>query len=169
VTDPPIRVCFVCTANICRSPTAEGIMSHLVRRAGLSDRVEVESAGTAVAREGGSRDPRSAATAERRGAPLRGSTRRFLPEDFARFEYIVAVDARNRSELLALADQPEAKARVALLRDFDSSAPSGSSVPDPYSGGERGFDEVFDSCEAACRGLLETLVERLSDPVGESS
>jgi protein-tyrosine phosphatase len=155
-----IGICFVCSANICRSPTAEGIMKHLVEEAYLGDRLRIESAGTSAHFEGGPRDRRSESTANSRGISLEGRARQFRCEDFARFDYVLAMDERNRADLLALAECPEDRAKVALLRDFEANA-SEASVPDPYMGGARGFDEVFELCEAACRGLMAELLERL--------
>ena len=109
--------------------------------------------------EGGPRDARSTAAAEDRGLSLDGSAQLFRPGDFARFDYVLALDERNRSELVELAQTPADREKVALLRDFEVN-PSERSVPDPYYGGERGFDEVFEICEAACRGLLSTLISR---------
>jgi protein-tyrosine phosphatase len=156
-----IGICFVCSANICRSPTAEGIMKHLVEEAGLTDRFEIESAGTSSFCDGGPRDRRSVATANERGISLEGSARRFRREDFARFDYVLAMDKSNCAHLAALAERAEDRAKIGLLRDFDPNAAE-ASVPDPYVG-ERGFEEVFDLCEAACRGLLTELTARLGD------
>jgi protein-tyrosine phosphatase len=135
-------------------------MKDLVARAHLGDRVHVESAGTAAYREGAPRDERSTATAKSRGLSLDGSSRLFRPGDFARFDHVLAMDERNQTELIELAVSPEDRGKVELLRDFERN-PSERSVPDPYPGGERGFDEVFEICEAACRGLLSTLISRL--------
>ena len=161
-----VRVCFVCSGNICRSPTAEAIMKDLVDRARLGDRVHVESAGTAAYHEGAPRDERSAATARSRGLSLDGGARLFRSEDFDRFDHVLALDERNRSELVALAGSPVDRAKVVLLRDFEADR-SEHSVPDPYHGGERGFDEVFEICEAACRGLLSVLISRDDRSGGE--
>jgi protein-tyrosine phosphatase len=134
-------------------------MKHLVEEAGLGDRFQIESAGTSAHFEGGPRDRRSESTANGRGISLEGRAQLFRREDFARFDYVLAMDERNRTHLLALADTPEDRAKVALLRNFDPAALEGS-VPDPYTGGARGFQEVFDLCETACRGLLAELVAR---------
>jgi protein-tyrosine phosphatase len=90
---------------------------------------------------------------------LRSRARQFLAEDFGRFDYVLAMDRENRDELLSLAPDETARARVHLLRSFDSGSRKGVDVPDPYYGGERGFDDVFEICEAGCRGLLERLIE----------
>lgn len=152
-----VRVCFVCLGNICRSPTAEGVFRHLVREAGLEQRFAVESAGTGAYHVGEPPDRRAAATARERGVALDGSARQFRARDFARFDHVLAMDAENRRELLALAPDAAARAKVSLLRAFDPDAPPDADVPDPYYGGDGGFDTVFDICEAACRGLLARL------------
>jgi protein-tyrosine phosphatase len=158
-----IRVCFVCLGNICRSPTAAGVMRKLVADAGLSDRIEVDSAGTGDYHVGQRPDARSLAAARARGIDLPGRARQFQAEDFARFQYVLAADRRNLDDLVALSGGGGA-ARVALLRSFDPSAEPQAEVPDPYHGGSRGFDTVLDLCEAACRGLLEHIVREHSLP-----
>ncbi|MCA9649102.1 MAG: low molecular weight phosphotyrosine protein phosphatase [Myxococcales bacterium] len=151
------RVCFVCLGNICRSPTAEGVFRHLVEEAGLSGAFEIDSAGTAAYHAGESPDRRSAATARRRGVPLGGRARQFVREDFGRFDHVLAMDRANLEALRRLAPSEKARAKVRLLRDHDPRAPAEAEVPDPYYGGPDGFDDVFDICMAACRGLLDEL------------
>jgi protein-tyrosine phosphatase len=136
-------------------------MKHLVEEARLGDRLRIESAGTSSFNEGGPRDRRSESAANSRGISLEGRARQFRSEDFARFDYVLAMDERNRADLVALAESAEDRTKVALLREFDPNA-SEASVPDPYVGGARGFEEVFDLCEAACRGLLAELRGRLA-------
>ena len=137
-------------------------MKHLVEEAHVGDRFRIESAGTSAYFEGGPRDRRSESTANSRGISLDGRAQLFRREDFARFDYVLAMDERNRADLVALAERAEDRAKVALLLDFDPTT-SESSVPDPYTGGARGFEGVFDLCEAACRGLMAELVARLAD------
>jgi len=149
-----VSVCFVCLGNICRSPTAEGIFLHLVREAGLHSRIEVDSAGTAGYHTGEPADRRSAATAQARGITLPSRARQFKRADFARFDYVLAMDSDNAARLRQLAPTPEHAARVQMLREYEPDATS-LDVPDPYYGGQHGFNDVFDMCEAACRGLLE--------------
>jgi protein-tyrosine phosphatase len=156
-----LSICFVCLGNICRSPTAEGVFRRLVEEAGLAARIEIDSAGTDAYHRGESPDRRSAEAARRRGVRLAGSARRFRAEDFGRFDHVIAMDADNHADLLDLAPNAGARAKVALLRSFDANAPPGASVPDPYYGGPTGFDDVFDICEAACRGLLDVLSAEL--------
>ena len=152
-----VRICFVCLGNICRSPTAEGVMQKLVRDAGLGDRVELDSAGTGNWHVGESPDERATARASERGYRLEGAARQFVPKDFARFDYVVAMDRTNASNLRRMAPDPAAKDKVHMLRAFDPDAPHEAEVPDPYYGGTDGFDDVLDVVEAACRGLLEHL------------
>ncbi len=150
-----VRICFVCLGNICRSPTAEGIFRHLLRERGLADSVVVDSAGTGAWHVGKSPDSRAAAEASRRGIELSGKARQFSSSDFDRFDYVIALDDMNASDLAEIAPSAEARNKVRLLRSFEPGAPPGASVPDPYYGGARGFEEVFDICEAACAGLLD--------------
>jgi low molecular weight protein-tyrosine phosphatase len=153
-----IRVCFVCLGNICRSPTAEGVMRHLVEQAGLADRIEIDSAGTGAWHVGEPPDRRARAAARTRGIELTGRARRFEREDWARFDYVLAMDRENYADLEQGAPSRDVLVKLELLRAFDPNAPPGAAVPDPYYGGHRSFDEVIDLCLAACRGLLEFIV-----------
>jgi protein-tyrosine phosphatase len=153
----PIAVSFVCMGNICRSPTAEAVMRHLVHEAGLEGRIAVESAGTGPWHVGEERDRRSRAMAKRRGMTIAGPARQFEREDFERLDLILALDEDNQRDLVRLAPSNEARAKIRLLRSFEAGAPPGAEVPDPYYGGPEGFELVFDICVAACRGLLEHL------------
>jgi protein-tyrosine phosphatase len=161
--DSPISFCFVCLGNICRSPTAEGVFLHLVRAAGLDDgSIIIDSAGTSGYHDGAPADYRSREHAARRGYGLPSRSRQFQVEDFARFDYVLAMDNVNLEDLTALRRHaPPWAGRLQLFRDFDPTAPPGSSVPDPYYGGDRGFEEVLDQCERASRGLLQAVVEDL--------
>jgi len=154
VTSPRARVCFVCLGNICRSPTAEGVFRHLVQEAGLSDRIEIDSAGTAAYHVGEPPDRRSAGAAAERGVTLRGAARRFERGDFERFDYVVAMDGSNHRDLLGLATTDEDAAKLSMLRRFDPASPDDADVPDPYYGGPDGFANVFEICRAGCAGLL---------------
>jgi protein-tyrosine phosphatase len=151
------RVCFVCLGNICRSPTAEAVFYKLVTDASRAGDFVIDSAGTAGYHVGELADARARAAAQRRGYEIRHRARRFLHGDFDAFDLVCAMDRDNLEDLLALAPTPEAKRKVRLLRSFDPDAKRGAEVPDPYYGGERGFDEVIDICERACRGLFESL------------
>ena len=151
-----IAVSFVCTGNICRSPTAEAVMRHLVRQAGLAGAIAIDSAGTGswhVARRATSAARRWSA----RGMPFRARRASSGRGDFERFDYVLALDRENFADLVRLAPDAEARAKVHLLREFDPASPPHAEVPDPYYGDLDGFERVFDICEAACRGLLDHL------------
>jgi protein-tyrosine phosphatase len=143
-----VRILFVCLGNICRSPTAEGVMRRIVREEGLEDRIEIESAGTGGWHVGAPPDARATEAAVRRGTVLEGAARRFEPADFERFDLILAMDRENHRDLLALAPDDEARAKVRMFRA------DGLDVPDPYYGGDDGFEEVLDLVEQAARDLL---------------
>jgi protein-tyrosine phosphatase len=152
-----VRVCFVCLGNICRSPTAEAVMRHLVAQEGRETRIAIDSAGTGDWHVGDPPDRRARAVGAARGIPLSGTASQFTAADFARYDHVLAMDRSNRDDLLRMAPGPAERAKVRLLRSFDASAPPDADVPDPYYGGARGFEEVFEICERACRGLLDHL------------
>lgn len=153
-----LRVTFVCLGNICRSPTAEGIMAHLVEEAGLEESFVIDSAGTSGFHVGERPDTRTLAAARSRGVALPGHSRRFVSADFGRFDYVIAMDSANADDLRRMAPDAAAKAKVSLLREYDPDSPAGAEVPDPYYG-EGGFERVFDICMAGCQGLLRFLRE----------
>jgi protein-tyrosine phosphatase len=157
-----MRVLFVCLGNICRSPTAEAVMRDLVRREGLEDVIEVDSAGTGDWHVGSPPDERSAAAAQRRGIVMDGAARQVAAGDFDDWDLLLAMDRENHRSLLALARDDEARAKVRMLREYDPQAVAAGEldVPDPYYGGERGFEDVLDIVERACAGLLGELRSR---------
>lgn len=148
-----MRICFVCMGNICRSPTAEGVMIDLVAKAGLADRIEIDSAGTGSWHIGELADARSRAAAKKRGLDLSSRGRQLSKADFDRFDLIVVMDDVNLRHVMAMAGQ-RTSPEIRLLRSFDPAAPLHANVPDPYAGGEDGFEHVLDLCESACAGLL---------------
>jgi protein-tyrosine phosphatase len=152
-----IRVCFVCLGNICRSPTAEGVMQHLIAEAGLERVIEVDSAGTEAYHEGERADERSRRTAALHGVQLHSRGRRFEVTDFTRYDYVLAMDRHNLERLHDLSSSEAEREKTMLLRTFEAKPGIGESVPDPYYGGPSGFEEVFDICERSCRGLLERI------------
>jgi protein-tyrosine phosphatase len=157
-----VRILFVCLGNICRSPTAEGVMRRLVRDAGLEDAIEIDSAGTGAWHVGHPPDPRSTEAARRRGTVLEGRARQVTAADFEDFDLLLAMDASNLHELRQRAPDGAAAAKVRMLREFDPASADALDldVPDPYYGGPRGFDSVLDLVEAACAGLLEEIRPR---------
>jgi protein-tyrosine phosphatase len=160
--DDRIGVLFVCLGNICRSPLAEGIFRHRVEQAELTAFFRIDSAGTGGWHVGDPPDPRSAAVAASRGVSLDGQrARRVDPEDFGRFDWIVAMDRSNLRDLERLRERAAtASAELVLLRDFDPD-PGDGEVPDPYYGGPDGFDQVFDLVDRSTEALLARL-----DPTG---
>jgi protein-tyrosine phosphatase len=152
-----MRILFVCMGNICRSPTAEGVMRRVLDEEGLADRVRVDSAGTGAWHIGEPPDERATLAARRRGVTLDGAAREVRPADFRDFGLLIAMDRGNLRELLAIAPDEEAAEKVRLLREFDPAASGDLDVPDPYYGADRGFETVLDMVEAACRGLLDEL------------
>ena len=140
--------------NICRSPTAEGVMRHLLREQGLEDEIEIDSAGTGGWHAGAPPDSRATAAARRRGIVLEGAARQVRASDFEEYDLLLAADRENVDDLRAIAPDEEARAKVRLLREFDPDSHGDLDVPDPYYGGPAGFEDVLDLVEAACRGLL---------------
>ena len=150
-----ISVLFVCMGNICRSPTAEGVFRHFVDEGGLSDHIEIDSAGTHAYHGGEPADRRASAAAERRGYSLAEiRARRVADKDFEQFDYVIAMDRDNVERLVEQADV-EHHDKIRLFLDFANAQED--EVPDPYYGGAAGFERVLDLVEDASRGLLETL------------
>jgi len=153
-------VLFVCMGNICRSPTAEGVFRHHVDKAGLSDRIIIDSAGTHAYHVGEPADRRARSAAQRRGMSLEGITaRRVSTDDFENFDYVIAMDRDNLQILVDQSDDTYHE-RIGLFLDFADV--SEDEVPDPYYGGSAGFERVLDLIEEASRALLETLRSRHS-------
>ena len=151
----PIQVLFVCMGNICRSPTAHGVFQTLVDEQGLTQRIRVDSAGTHSYHIGSPPDPRSQATAFRRGIDLSGlRARRFASGDFLEFDYLLAMDNNNLADMLAIKpDDADASAELMLVY---SERFKQREIPDPYFGDD-GFDLVFDMIDDAARGLLQQI------------
>lgn len=152
-----IRVLFVCTGNICRSPTAEGLFAHFVRERGHADYIEVDSAGILDEHVGQAPDPRTLRTAQKYGhdfSHLRA--RQVRKEDFTRFHYIIAMD-RGHVRLLQMAQPREHGARIQLFCDFVPHRKE-REVEDPYYGGQAGFDHVFELCREAAEHLLAAIL-----------
>ncbi|MDR7298454.1 protein-tyrosine phosphatase [Pelomonas aquatica] len=151
------RILFFCMGNICRSPTAEGVMRAKLAAAGLD--VEVDSAGTHGYHIGAPPDDRSQAHAALRGYDLSAlRARKLLAEDFSRFDLVLAMDADNLAHAERLCP-PAQRHRLKLLMDYAPHA-GNPHVPDPYYGGAAGFDAVLDLVEAACDGLIAAMRAR---------
>jgi len=154
-----IKVLMVCMGNICRSPLAHGLLQHRVEEAGLTQMVEIDSAGTHAYHVGEPPDPRSQETALRRGVDLSGQrARKVSPKDFDYFDYILAMDVDNLAILKSLSPS-EHQGKVQLFLDYARELPD-TEVPDPYYGGESGFEHVYDLIESAANGLLKEIRSR---------
>ncbi len=158
-----IRVLFVCLGNICRSPTAHGVMLGLLESEGLNDQVFVDSAGTAGWHIGKTPDPRSQQAALARGVDISDQRARQLSaEDFETFDYVLAMDRSNLDDLKALyaSNGSQGTEPKLFLRAFGRSFDE-HEVPDPYYGGEAGFRHVLDLVEDACDGLLADIRQKM--------
>lgn len=147
-----IGVLFVCTGNICRSPTAEGVLRHQAKLAGLEDRLKIDSAGTHGYHIGDPPDRRSVAAARRRGIDLSSlRARQVAAVDFEEFDYVIALD-RGHFDLLRADCPPAHLSRLSLfLKHLHEDL---HDVPDPYYGNAHGFDDVLDLIERGCAALL---------------
>jgi protein-tyrosine phosphatase len=164
----PYRVGLVCLGNICRSPMAEMVLRAELERAGLSGRVEVDSAGTGDWHVGQPMDPRARAELSRRGYDgARHRARQFEPSWFDRYDLVVAMDESNLTQLRRMAPDTQAADRIVLLRRFDPALAGRRGardvdVPDPYGGGPEEYALVFDLVQPAAQGLAEQLRELLA-------
>lgn len=139
--------------NICRSPLAEGVFKHLAAQADLA--CHVESAGTGGWHVGEPADPRSQRVAVQHGLRLTGRAQQFRAADFARFDYVLALDEEIASDLRYLAPSPAEARKIHLLREYDPRANGDLNVPDPYYGGPEGFERVYEMIDRSCRALLK--------------
>lgn len=156
---PLFRVLFVCMGNICRSPTAHAVMRHMVRHQGLAERIHVDSAGTHTYHLGHAPDARSQQHAQARGYAMNDlRARQVTAHDFAHHDLLLAMDWDN----LALLQQqcpPEHQHKVRRLAEFFQRNHD-TVVPDPYDGGDQGFEEVLSLVEDGCQGLLAHIQQR---------
>lgn len=155
-----IHVLFVCLGNICRSPLAEGVFEGLVRERGLHGRIACDSAGTSGWHVGDRPDPRTIETAEKHGLRLDHLGRKFVSGDFQRFDYILAMDRQNYTDIRSVPGYREYDpGRLKLMRDYDDLEPGGD-VPDPYYGGMDGFEQVYGILRRSCNHLLDDIVRQ---------
>ncbi len=150
---PSQTLLFVCLGNICRSPLAEGIFLHLAQQRGVADRFSVDSAGTGGWHIGKGPDPRSVAVARKHGVALPSRARQVRGDETEHWNLVLAMDTQNRIDLLDLGFDAS---KVRVIRVFDPTADA-EDVPDPYYGGDDGFEHVYAMLLAACNGLLEHL------------
>ena len=153
------RILFVCMGNICRSPTAEGVFRKLVIERGVSDQFEIDSAGTGGWHIGSPPDARAQQAASERNIDLSNlSARQVSAGDVSYYHTIIAMDKDNHRNLISLAPKPQHH-KIRLLLEYVES-PTTLEVPDPYYGGEHGFDLVLDLIEEACEQLLARILQR---------
>lgn len=150
------RVLFVCLGNICRSPSAEIIFRKLVTDAGRTNEFHIDSAGTIGNHQGEPPDARMAAALRRHGYTVTGHSRKILPSDLIDFDLIITMDASNRSDVIALARDPSLHSKIRPLTHYCTTHQA-SSVPDPYYGGNEGFEHVIKLLEDGCLGILKAL------------
>lgn len=151
------KILFVCTGNICRSPGAEGVFRKMVKDRGFEHRFEIDSAGTTAYHAGEKADYRMQKHAQKRGYNLTGISRKFVAErDFDRFDLIVAMDNQHIQSLKKVARNNTDLAKICKMTDFRKTW-SYDEIPDPYYGGDEGFELVLDLLEDSCEGLLEKL------------
>jgi protein-tyrosine phosphatase len=160
LTGKQISVLFVCMGNICRSPLAEGVFANRTGQRGLAGQLRVDSAGTHAFHEGAPPDPRAQEAAARRNIDISAQRARCIAiEDFQTFDYVLAMD-RDNFALLTYACPEELTHKVSLLMDFAPTGVGESEVPDPYFGGQQGFEKVLDLVEQAVEGLLAEIQAR---------
>ncbi len=154
----PYKLLFVCLGNICRSPSAENIMNHLIEEAGLSDRIYCDSAGTSGYHVGDRPDRRMTAAATARGIKMLGRSRQLDRHDLEEFDLILAMDRSNYQGILALDPAGKFRHKVKMMCNFCTEHPD-QEVPDPYYGGADGFDDVINLLMDACQGLLKQITK----------
>lgn len=156
-----INLLFVCLGNICRSPAAEGIVKKMIAEEGLDDRVFVDSAGTSNWNEGKPADERMQLHGKKRGYDFSSIARTFRSSDFEKFDYIIVMDNNNYNNVKKLAITQEDVDKIHRMTDFSIEYTDHDHVPDPYFGGDDGFNLVMDLLEDAAKGLMKEIKEKL--------
>ena len=157
-----VEVCFVCLGNICRSPLAQGVFEALVIEEGLQDRIIISSAGVGNWHVGNPPDTRMQQTARDHGIHLNSLARQFQSSDFKQMDLVLAMDHSNLSALKQMRPAPELDDKLFLFRSFDPQRNNDLDVPDPYYGGSKGFETVYQIVERTCPKVLEHLKKKLA-------
>ena len=159
-----MKLLFVCLGNICRSPAAEGVFLHHLQERGLSDRFVVDSAGTGSWHVGNPADRRMQAAAQRRGIHLPSRARQIELSDLGEFDLVLTMDDANLAAVTSLAEEAGARdsAQIRPMLSYTKRF-NETEVPDPYYGGDEGFEHVLDLLDDACTGLLEELLQTKQD------
>lgn len=151
-----VRVLFVCLGNICRSPLGAAILKKKIADEGLAERVEVDSCGTSNYHIGDNADPRTIANAREHGVPIDHCARQLTAEDIDRFDFVFAMDKSNYQNILRATNRKDVSHKIKMMREFDP-ASKGGEVPDPYHGGPRDFQEVFDILDRSTSNFVDYL------------
>ena len=159
----PFKIVFVCLGNICRSPTGEGVMQHIVNEEGLQAYFEIDSAGTSAYHIGEPANSKSQSTANKHGVELHSKARRFGRFDLDYFDLILPMDFDNYENIIDLCSTDEQRKKVYLLRYFDPETEEPESVPDPYYGGMQGFENVFQMVKRSSQFLLDELKSHIKE------
>lgn len=154
------KVVFICLGNICRSPAAQAVFQSMVNRRDLNSQIEVDSCGTSGYHEGEKADARMIKAAKSRGIEVTSLSRKFQKSDFRKFDYLIVMDDANLENIKALDLSNEYTAKIHKMTDFCSSKFNEyNKVPDPYYGGENGFELVLDLLEDSCEKLLNDIID----------
>jgi len=159
-----IHICFVCLGNICRSPLAEGVFKSLVQQEGLQGEIHISSAGVGGWHVGELPDERMLQTAKNNGILLNSRARQFQPADFQETDLVLAMDRSNWVALEQMSPSPEGIEKIRMFRSFDPQAEGSLDVPDPYYGGNQGFDNVFDMVSRTCPEILDFIRKEKLQP-----
>ena len=152
-----VHVCFVCLGNICRSPLAHGVFANLLKNQGLEDIIQVSSAGTGHWHVGNPPDRRMQATAQKHGISMDTLAEQFQPSDFKRFDLVLAMDESNLAILESYSADVMENGKLRLFRSFDPENNGDLDVPDPYYGGDNGFELVYQMVHRTCPEILKFL------------
>ena len=156
-----LSVCFVCHGNICRSPLAQGVMESLVKQEGFEKKILISSAGVSGWHVGEPPDTRMHDTAREHGIALNSRGRHFQGHNFKQMDLVLAMDHSNLDTLQSLQPEAETRGKLFLFRSFDPDNKGDLEVPDPYYGGEKGFELVYQMVERTCPKILEYLKAKL--------
>jgi protein-tyrosine phosphatase len=159
-----MRICFVCQGNIIRSPLAENLFRHLAEEKGLSEKYQLDSAGTSAYHAGEAPDRRMRQVAAKHGFEYTGQAKQFWQQDLDEYDLLIVMDNNNRQSLESMAENQTQLNKIRMMREFDPQGSSDHDVPDPYYGGLEGFEITFQIVKRSTQGLLEALESGLLTP-----
>jgi protein-tyrosine phosphatase len=152
-----MKICFVCQGNIIRSPLAEHLFRHLAEEQGVSEKYQLDSAGTSAYHAGEAPDRRMRQVAARHGFEYTGQAKQFWRQNLDDYDLIIVMDQNNREILASMAEDQDHMGKIRMMREFDPQGNSDQDVPDPYYGGLEGFEKTFQIVKRSAKGLLEAL------------